>query len=201
MLTVLEKPSLEILDRAGQFSHNPHRPGMKLHETAADAYELLSGKSYTVAAAEKKPASPAAHPIFVRPSASASLQRNSSPSRPHSSSPSFSERGAQPSQLQPRVRADLQGMGAEDLAQAVASKASFDELMQKYLAMTAMGQRYVVAQSKILQLAQENKDLHEVRARRSGPAHLFMDAGKLAHHLLHTCKSGLQCLICVLWWI
>ena len=176
-LTVLEAPALEILEgTSGHFAHNPHRPGMQLHESVADAYELLSGKSYAVASAEKQASSLAAHPIYVRPSAQAERSSTAhapagagASSRHNAGSPtrspdSLSRRGVEPSQLQSRIRADLQSKSLEDLARAAASKEAFEDLMQKFLPLTAMGQRYVVAKLKILQLAQENKDLQEVRS-------------------------------------
>ena len=166
MFCVLEKPSLTFLDTAtGQFSHNPHRPGMALRESVADAYELLSGRAYSATAAASSPR-PHNNGMGVTGGTSTSPRRQQHSHRAGSSSPARMGPAMEPDALRSRIRADLQSMAVEELCEAGGSKAAFDALVQKYLAMTPMGQRYVTAMSRSRELAQENRDLYEVRAAR-----------------------------------
>ena len=113
----------------------------------------MSGKSYCIATAPApdSSSSPASHP--VRANSAASPRR--APLRDH---------GVEPESLQSKVRAELQGMDAEQLAQLAARSGEFDVYLQKWLAQTVMGTRYLAARERTRTLAQENSDLYEVRA-------------------------------------
>ena len=135
---------LAIIDAAtGHLDPSPHRSGLRLAESAANAFELLTGRAYAGATPSHTAAYPggaaaalASHPVV----------------------------GTEPAQLQSKIIAALKAMPSEELYELITDKSAFEKELRKWLQETVMGGRYLKAKSRVTELAAENSQLHDVRA-------------------------------------